>query len=110
MASTYDVTDPKTGKIFRYSSISYWDKDKKAPRSKNEYLGRVDPVTGELIPKKARKKKEAADLPVEAPAECIMDASQYEERIRILEARVKELEEERSEMKDKLMALADSLA
>ena len=110
MASTYDVTDPKTGKIFRYSSVSYWDKDKKAPRSKNEYLGRVDPVTGELIPKKARKKKDVPAADDESADTSTMDASQYEERIRSPPSRISELEMERSDLKAKLQALADSLA
>ena len=47
-------TNPDTGVKYAYESVSYWDKDKKAPRSKRKYLGRVDPETGEII--KARKK------------------------------------------------------
>ena len=35
-------------------SISYWDKDKKQPRSKRKYLGKVDPETGEIIPSRGR--------------------------------------------------------
>ena len=37
-----------------YSSVSYWDKDKKQPRSKRKYLGKVDPETGEIIPSRGR--------------------------------------------------------
>ena len=36
-------------KTYAYLSKSYWDKDKKAPRSTRQYLGRVDPETGEII-------------------------------------------------------------
>ena len=39
--------NPKTHVKYAYESVSYWDKDKKAPRSKRRYLGR-------------RKKQEAA--------------------------------------------------
>ena len=47
--------------MYAYESISYWDKDKKAPRSKRRYLGRVDQETGEIIKgKKNRKNEEAA--------------------------------------------------
>lgn len=42
-------TNPKNGVKYAYESVSYWDKDKKAPRSKRRYLGRVDPETGEII-------------------------------------------------------------
>ena len=45
-------TDHKTGVKYAYESVSYWDKDKKQPRSKRKYIGRVDPETGEIIRKK----------------------------------------------------------
>lgn len=47
-------TDHKTGIKYAYESVSYWDKDKKQPRSKRKYIGRVDPETGEIIQKKER--------------------------------------------------------
>lgn len=37
------------GRKYAYSSESYWDPEKQQPRSKRTYLGRVDPVTGEII-------------------------------------------------------------
>ena len=45
-------TDHKTGVKYAYESVSYWDKEKKQPRSKRKYIGRVDPETGEIIKKK----------------------------------------------------------
>jgi len=50
--------DKKTGAVYRYSVESYWDKEKKAPRNRQIYLGKVDPDTDELIPAKRRKKPE----------------------------------------------------
>jgi len=57
MTSITHHQDKKTGAVYRYSVESYWDKEKKAPRNKQVYLGKVDPDTGELIPAR-RKKKE----------------------------------------------------
>lgn len=37
------------GRVYAYSSESYWDKEKHQPRSKRTYLGRVNPETGEII-------------------------------------------------------------
>ena len=48
------VYQTKNGVKYAYESVSYWDKDKKAPRSKRKYLGKVDPETGEIV--KARGK------------------------------------------------------
>ena len=33
-----------------YDSCSYWDKEKKQPRSKRKLIGKLDPVTGEIVP------------------------------------------------------------
>ena len=50
-------TNPATGVQYAYESVSYWDKDKKAPRSKRRYLGRVDPETGEIIKGRKNRRK-----------------------------------------------------
>ena len=50
MASIVYQIDKKTGIKYAYESTSYWDKEKKQPRSKRKYLGKVDPATGEIIP------------------------------------------------------------
>lgn len=49
----------KTGEKYAYESISYWDKDKKQPRSKRKYIGKVDPITGEII----KSRKDSDTLP-----------------------------------------------
>ena len=48
----------KTGEKYAYESISYWDKEKKQPRSKRRYVGKVDPATGEII----KSRKDSAPL------------------------------------------------
>lgn len=47
-------TDPKNGAKYAYRSESYRDPVTRKPRNRKEYLGRVDPVTGEIIPKRSR--------------------------------------------------------
>ena len=54
MASIVYQIDKKTGAKYAFESISYWDKDKKQPRSKRKYLGKVDPETGDIIPSRGR--------------------------------------------------------
>ena len=47
MAFAYDQ---KIGKYtYTYNIESYWDKDKKQPRQRRIFLGRKDPLTGEII-------------------------------------------------------------
>ena len=33
-----------------YDSVSYWDKEKKQPRSHRKLIGRIDPATGDVVP------------------------------------------------------------
>lgn len=40
-----------------YDSVSYWDKEKQQPRSKRKLIGKLDPVTGEIIPTAGRGRK-----------------------------------------------------
>ena len=47
-------TNKKTGIKYAYKSESYRDPVTKKPRSKRTYLGRVDPITDEIIQKVAR--------------------------------------------------------
>ncbi len=40
----------KNEQVYLYESRSYWDKEKKAPRTKMLYLGKEDSVTKEIVP------------------------------------------------------------
>ncbi len=86
MSSIVYQTDKKTGTKYAYESISYWDKEKKQPRSKRKYLGRVDPETGEIIPKGIR---------VNVISQLAVDtsASVLQEELRLKEAEIAELRE-----------------
>lgn len=66
MASITHHRDKKTGAIYRYSVESYWDKEKKSPRNRQVYLGKVDPETGELL--SSRRKDKAGEDIGQAPA------------------------------------------
>jgi transposase len=46
----------KNGDIYVYSQESYWDKEKKSPRNKRTLLGKLDPITGEIIPTRKKDK------------------------------------------------------
>lgn len=49
-----------TDTTYVYESTSYWDAEKKQSRSKRKVIGKLDPVTGEIIPtgKRGRKPKD----------------------------------------------------
>ncbi len=86
MARIYH-TDRKTGIQYVYESVSYWDSEKKQPRSRRTIIGKVDPETGEIVPtrKYTRKNKESS----------VSNEQEFMERIRVLEEQVKKLGEEK---------------
>ena len=66
MPSIVYRTDPKNGYVYAYESRSFRDPVTKKPRTKQTYLGRVDPVTHEIRPKgengKRNRTKPQAEL------------------------------------------------
>jgi hypothetical protein len=50
--------DKRSGITYAYESHSYWDKEKKTSRAKRTLIGRVDSVTGEIVPTDGRCKKD----------------------------------------------------
>ena len=91
-------TNKKTGITYAYESISYWDKEKKQPRSKRQYIGRVDNETGEIIPKQDKKN----NLQAKAFSSKELDKliSETEEKNRLIES----LSEDNKRLKAQLAA------
>lgn len=50
--------DKRSGITYAYESISFWDKEKKQSRAKRTLIGRVDSVSGEIVPTDGRCKKD----------------------------------------------------
>ena len=50
-------TNKRSGITYAYDTEYYWDKVKKQSRSKRICVGKLDPVTGEIIPTRGRSKK-----------------------------------------------------
>ncbi len=66
MAIVYH-TNKKTGVTYAYENVAYWDKEKQQSRAKRKPIGKVDPITGEIIPTREYKKKEAIAEPSPKP-------------------------------------------
>lgn len=73
-----------TDTTYVYESTSYWDADKQQSRSKRKLLGKLDPVTGEIIPTgtRGRKKKE---VPAEDAGKTDSKVSRDKQNERIME-------------------------
>lgn len=102
-------TNSKTGVKYAYESVSYWDKDKKAPRSRRRYLGRVDPETGEIIEaRKYNKKEENRDSNADnADTESVMKLT---EELESRDALIASLQEELRQMTARFEEVSGILA
>lgn len=49
-------TNKKSGVIYAYESISYWDKTKKQSRARRRCIGKLDPDTKQIVPTRKRAK------------------------------------------------------
>ncbi|MCL2062971.1 MAG: IS1634 family transposase [Candidatus Cloacimonetes bacterium] len=54
---TYKSHNKKYNITYVYEYVNYWDKAKKQSRTKQKLIGRIDPVTGEVIPTDGRMRK-----------------------------------------------------
>jgi len=69
-------TDKRSGITYAYESISHWDIEKQQSRAKRKLIGRVDKITGEIVPTDGRnRKKREAKLSEEQAPKCTAVAS-----------------------------------
>ena len=104
----------QSGVVYAYESISEWDPEKKQSRSKRRCLGRVDPVTGEIIPtsgkrgRPAKKKDGVAKNPRSANPNAAMNKlmADYEE----IKAKNLELIKENKKLKAALAKIEKAIS
>ena len=114
--SIVKLKDKRSGTTYVYESESYWDKEKKQPRSRRKLIGKLDEETGEVIPtgKSGRKKsseKEAGENNSPEPVtEYIRAIAEKEEQIRELKAENRALLKEKQDILKTLEALCKRLA
>jgi hypothetical protein len=86
--------DKRSGITYVYESHSYWDKEKRVSRAKRTLIGRVDPVTGDIVATDGRCRKDAAKTKKAGSTDYKKLCAQLEKRCAALEALVSALQEE----------------
>ena len=109
------LKDKRTGTTYVYESESYWDKEKKQPRSRRKLIGKLDEETGEIVPTgKGGRKKGAAtqsdDAASEPVTEYIRIIEEKDALIRDLKAENKALKKEKQEILQALNGLCRKMA
>lgn len=114
--SIVKLKDKRTGTTYVYESESYWDKEKKQPRSRRKLIGKIDEETGEIVPtgKSGRKKgtispgdKSVSREPV---TEYVRVIEEKDALIRDLKAENKTLKKEKQEILQALNELCQRMA
>lgn len=97
----------KNGTVYVYENESYWDKEKKQPRSHRKLIGKIDPETGEMVPtgKRGPKKKS----PVTSSADDMQDRSDIEKLIAEKDAEISHLRSENRKLAADLERLVSSI-
>lgn len=94
-----------TDTTYVYESTSYWDAEKGQSRSKRRVIGKIDPVTGEIVPtgKRGRSKKTPSSqdsLPVPSADEAAQEKLLgLELTVASLNKRIAELETENRQLR-----------
>jgi hypothetical protein len=114
--SIVKLKDKRTGTTYVYESESYWDKEKKQPRSRRKLIGKLDEKTGEIVPtgKSGRKKGSAGTADTATASEPITEyirvIEEKEALIRELKAENKVLKKAKQEILQSLVALCHRIA
>lgn len=86
MATIVYQTNKKTGVVYAYESVSYWDKEKQQSRARRKCIGRVDPDTQKIIPTRKKpleigKRKKQGPVPVTKISRTFFGATYLFDRI-----------------------------
>jgi uncharacterized protein YcbK (DUF882 family) len=106
MSSISKSYNKQNGVTYVYEVIeNYWDKEKKQSRSKRKLIGKIDPVTGEMVPTSSkgrpRKTEDAENYKV------LYEKAQKE--LAVKDKRISELEDMiRDYLKDEMKALDET--
>ena len=71
-------TNKRTGLTYAYESHSYRDPETHKPKSRRRLIGRVDDVTGEIIPTRGRRRKSGLDADLDSTSETTAETVQVD--------------------------------
>ena len=92
--SVYRSTNKNTGITYVIESHSYWDKELKAPRNTKRIIGKIDPVTGEMVETRKRGSKSSRS----SKEDTLDYKALYENALKDLEKKDKEIQSLKEEI------------
>ena len=115
MASITYQKDRRSGSTYAYRVEQYRDPQTGRARTRREYLGRLDPATGTIVPKAApgrRNRSSLGEAPAEGsgPAELARALSESRGEVERLREVVRELRERNSVLESTMRSLLDAMS
>ena len=105
-------TNKRTGLTYAYESHSYRDPETHKPKSRRRLIGRVDDVTGEIIPTRGRRRKSGLDADLDSTSETTVETVQVD-ILKEKDAIITELRQENRRLlreKEEFLALLGRIA
>lgn len=96
-----------TDTTYVYESTSYWDAEKGQSRSKRKVIGKLDPVTGEIIPTGGRGRKKKLPDPAQAEAAASKEIIRLNEQIASLQKEKTELSAKNASLRSRNLQLVN---
>lgn len=118
MSSIVYQHDKRSGSTYAYRSTSFRDPQTGRPRCRREYLGRLDPATGEIVPKAGPGRRNRSRLGGEEAAaqaraardsEALAEVERLNRVVRVLRERNETLESAVDSMHAAVAAAAEAL-
>ena len=100
--SIVTVYNKKMDGTYVDESESYWDKEKQQPRNRRKLIGKIDPVTGEIVPTGKPGRRPASATPVAEQAPVLTDSTSECENLRVI---IQQKESEIIELKGRIRIL-----
>lgn len=101
--SIVKVYNKKAGVTYVYESRSYWDKEKQQPRNKRKLIGKIDPLTGEMVPTGKRGRRPGSVAIATEP--CDASGSDGDQDYSALLTVIAEKEQENASLKERVREL-----
>ncbi|MBR1643538.1 MAG: hypothetical protein IJ683_14600 [Butyrivibrio sp.] len=111
----------KTGRTYAYESVAKWDPEKGYSVPERKYLGRVDPITNEIIPTtgkpgrrpgtgKSGKSKGSLEMDQKQMQELQDQIEKSRQTIEELRMQIQKLEKQRVQMQEKLKRVSTEIS
>lgn len=107
MASIIKKLNKQTGVTYVYESESYWDKEKKQPRSRRKLIGKIDAETGEIVPTSGKRGRKKGNLT--AAPDTVSTDRELADLCRKQADQIRQNDTEISELKKQVMELTLSV-